>query len=83
MAMSSDSGSTPLASTKMKNHAGVAQLAEHFTRNEGVAGSNPVSSTKSNLCEKQGFFCVGKVGNGKGFIDVLKRTIKYGAIRVL
>jgi hypothetical protein len=27
------------------NEAGVAQLAAHFTRNEGVAGSNPVTST--------------------------------------
>ena len=25
-------------------HAGVAQLAAHFTRNEGVGGSNPLTS---------------------------------------
>ncbi len=48
MAMSSDSGSTPLASTKTK-YADVAQLAEHFTRNEGVGGSNPSVSTTKNV----------------------------------
>ena len=26
-------------------HAGLAQLVEHFIRNEGVAGSNPVAGT--------------------------------------
>jgi hypothetical protein len=40
----------------MKYHAGVAQLAEHFTRNEGVAGSNPVSSTKSKPLRNAGVF---------------------------
>ncbi len=45
VASSSDSGSTPLASTTI-HHADIAQLVEHFTRNEGVAGSNPVVSTK-------------------------------------
>jgi hypothetical protein len=45
VAMSSDSGSTPLASTTNLLRADVAQLAEHFTRNEGVGGSNPSIST--------------------------------------
>ncbi len=26
------------------NHAGIAQSVEHFTRNEGVVGSSPISS---------------------------------------
>lgn len=29
------------------NDAGIAQLVEHFIRNEGVAGSNPVTSSKN------------------------------------
>lgn len=47
VARSPDSGSTPLASTKalLFGYADVAQLAEHFTRNEGVGGSNPSVST--------------------------------------
>lgn len=57
VAMFSDSGSTPLASTKINNHAGVAQLVEHFTRNEGVAGSSPVSSTNEKP-DITGFFRV-------------------------
>jgi hypothetical protein len=65
VAMSSDSGSTPLASTKIhKQHAGVAQLVEHFTRNEGVAGSSPVSSTKRNPWDSKGFFVCKKVDLG-------------------
>jgi hypothetical protein len=51
VARSPDSGSTPLASTKTFSfgYADVAQLAEHFTRNEGVGGSNPsVSTTNKN-----------------------------------
>ena len=51
MAMSSDSGSTPLASTIQPDIlADVAQLVEHFTRNEGVGGSNPSISTITQLC---------------------------------
>jgi hypothetical protein len=53
----------------MKYHAGVAQLAEHFTRNEGVAGSNPVSSTRSNLCGMQGFFDFKVVGWGEWKVE--------------
>ncbi len=26
------------------SHAGIAQSVEHFTRNEGVVGSSPISS---------------------------------------
>lgn len=44
VARSSDSGSIPLASIEVC--ADVAQLVEHFTRNEGVAGSIPAISTR-------------------------------------
>ena len=30
--------------TSITTFAGIAQLVEHFTRNEGVVGSNPISS---------------------------------------
>ena len=29
--------------------AGIAQLVEHFTRNEGVVGSSPISSLKKGI----------------------------------
>jgi hypothetical protein len=35
--------------------AGVAQLVVHFTRNEGVAGSNPVTSIYWGLSKSHGF----------------------------
>ena len=31
-------------------NAGIAQLVEHLIRNEGVAGSNPVTSSIKNVC---------------------------------
>lgn len=36
--------------------AEIAQLVEHFTRNEGVEGSSPFFSLMKALCV-QGFFC--------------------------
>jgi hypothetical protein len=30
--------------------AGVAQLVEHFTRNEGVSGSNPLAGFSRYVC---------------------------------
>ena len=31
--------------------AGIAQLVEHLIRNEGVAGSSPVSGTTLRVCD--------------------------------
>ena len=45
--------------------AGIAQSVEHFTRNEGVVGSSPISSLNGFSRESQwfpGFFCVKKRG---------------------
>ena len=33
----------------MTTNAGIAQLVEHFTRNEGVVGSSPISGFLSTL----------------------------------
>ena len=51
--------------------AGIAQLVEHFTRNEGVVGSSPIFSFYKRgrerregvlfLCNKRGYFCVKNV----------------------
>ena len=38
-------------SIKGSSHAEIAQLVEHFTRNEGVAGSNPVFSFGANAVD--------------------------------
>ena len=39
-------------------NAGIAQLVEHLIRNEGVAGSNPVTSSKNSpeIIEVSGFY---------------------------
>ena len=43
--------------------AGIAQSVEHFTRNEGVVGSSPISSSDENLWRHgrrvfEGFFVI-------------------------
>ena len=47
----------------MAIRAGMAQLVEHFTRNEGVVGSSPISSLKKNPAE-----CVRKSIHSVGFL---------------
>ena len=41
----------------MIHRAGIAQLVEHFTRNEGVVGSSPIFSLQKALCIQGFFFC--------------------------
>src|SRR5215207_9526706 len=49
-------GSQPRAAARLRPRADVAQLVEHFTRNEGVPGSSPgVGSSKAPL--RSGAFC--------------------------
>jgi hypothetical protein len=46
----------------LETHAGVAQLVEHFIRNEGVTGSSPVvGSTRGRWQFAVGGFELGKV----------------------
>ena len=42
-----------MAADAVHNFAGIAQSVEHFTRNEGVVGSTPISS-----------FCIGAASPG-------------------
>ena len=43
--------------------AGIAQQVEHFTRNEGVVGSNPISSSNTLFCFVRTGYFVAHFGN--------------------
>ena len=61
-------GSIPI-DRPIKN-AGVAQLVAHFTRNEGVGGSSPLTSTIQSYITKplsKGFFLFNNEGQSGGF----------------
>jgi hypothetical protein len=51
------------ARLKLNGHADVAQLVEHFTRNEGVPGSSP--GVGSQKAPEIGAFCLGRRMRGK------------------
>ena len=67
-------------------HAGVAQLVEHLIRNEGVAGSSPVTGTRNKSIPKWGFFIFYKISQHYLLLSCKDNTCifkKYGVESVV